>query len=120
MEESNSNDKIQEQQYPVVEIDKRLLNIEKAIESFESVAVEAIEKWSENKKQQVELEREKDVLNDSQHKRVTTLIMILIAVVFILTLISLLYKEYELVKWIMTSSFAVGAGAGITSLIKKK
>ncbi len=120
MEEKKEIDNIQEQPFAVVEIDRRLTNIEKAIESFESVAVEAIAKWSENKKQQVELERGKDKLNDSQHKRVTILVMILIAVVFVLTLIALLFNEYELVKWILSSSFAVGAGAGITSFIKKK
>lgn len=120
MVDKNGNDKPQTQLFTVVEIDKRLTNIEIAIQSFESVAVEAIAKWSDNKKQQVELEREKDKLNDSQHKRVTKLVIMLIAVVFILSLMALVFREYELVKWILSSSFAVGSGAGISSFIKKK
>ena len=120
MEDKNHDNKVQDKSYPIVEIDKRLTNIERAIESFENIASDAITTWSNNKQQQNELEKEKDKLNDIQHKRVTNLVMMMIIVIFVLTLLSLLYKEYEFVKWILSSSFAVGAGAGITSFIKKK
>lgn len=120
MEEENKNQETNNESFSVVQIDKRITNIEKGIESIEKVASEALGSWFENKKQQVELEREKDILFDTQHQRVTNLVKILISGVFILTIIALLFKEYELVKWILSSSFAVGAGAGITNLIKKK
>jgi len=68
----------------------------------------------------VELDKEKNKFRDSQHKRATKLIVILISVLFILSFVALILKEYELVKWILSLSFAVGAGAGITSLIKKR
>lgn len=120
MEDKIENDKLVEKSYQVVEIDKRLFNIEKTIESLESIAVEGITKWSDNKKQQIELEKEKQKINDTQHKRATKIIVIVITVVFILSLMALIYQQYDLVKWILSSSFAVGAGAGISNMLKKK
>lgn len=120
MEGNKENNKLQEEHYTVVEIDRKLTNIEKAIASFESIAVEGLNKWSESKKQQVELEKAKEKLFDQQHKRVTSLAKISIGAVVILIIATLIAKEPKLVELILTSSFAIGAGAGITSLLNKK
>jgi len=51
MDSKNKSDVNQEKSVQVLEIDKRLLNIEKTIESLECVATQAIEKWSVHKNQ---------------------------------------------------------------------
>jgi hypothetical protein len=66
-----------------------------------------------------ETEKRKTEVNDFQHKRTVKLIAVFLLIIFTLCLVSLFLNQFELVKWILSSSFAVGAGAGITNFLKK-
>jgi hypothetical protein len=118
--ENDTNGDSKSSNREIVKIDKRLDNIEKAIITIENIASDGLEKWAENKKQQLEFEKKKDEINNQQHSRNIKLISFAISIIFILCVIALYLRQYELVKWILSSSFAIGTGAGITNLIKKK
>jgi hypothetical protein len=103
----------------IVEFDQRLKNIEKMVEVVKHVADKGISEWGEQQERKAENERLHQEIHDGQHKRATWVFAGIVGVIFILCFTSLLKGEYELVKWILGSSFALGAGAGLTSLLQR-
>lgn len=104
----------------IVEIDQRLRNVEQIVDVVKHVSDKAVDSWSkylEQKSQQADKEL---ALADAQHKRSSVVMAYVISVVFILCVIALFKDQYELVKIIIGSSLAVGAGAGIRTLFRGK
>lgn len=109
-----------QQRSEMVEIDQRLKSVEQIVEVVKHVSDKAVDSWSkylEQKSQQAEKEL---ALTDAQHKRSSGVMVYVISVIFILCVISLLKEQYDLVKLIIGSSLAVGAGAGLNTLFKGK
>ncbi|MBE9398932.1 hypothetical protein IOQ59_16860 [Pontibacterium sp. N1Y112] len=111
-------------------INDRVANIERIASTIEDVAekgVEAFVKHLEHKEetQQKELDLEKVKhqreleLEDTVHKRSVFIISATVFCVVALVFTAMLLGEQELVKTILTSSLAVGAGFGIRSALTK-
>ncbi|TGV17176.1 hypothetical protein E5N72_18275 [Pseudoalteromonas sp. MEBiC 03607] len=111
-------------------INDRVANIERIASTIEDLAekgVEAFVKHMDHKEetQQKELEldnakhqREVD-LENIIHKRSVIIVGATVLGVFALVFTAMLLSEKELVKTILTSSLAVGAGFGIKSALNK-
>ncbi len=51
--------------------------------------------------------------------KISVILGIFVSFIFLLILIAMIKKQNELVKTILTSSFAIADGAGVVSLFKK-
>lgn len=111
-------------------INGRVNNIEQIASTIETLAEHGLESWDkyltqkdEQEKRNAELaqiqhQRELE-LEDKIHKRSIVILGIFVSFIFLLILVALLKEQNELVKIILTSSFAVAGGAGLVSLFKK-
>jgi len=111
-------------------INSRVNNIEKIASTVEKLAEHGFESWSkylsqkdEQEKRNAELkqiqhQRELE-LEDKIHKRSIIILGVFVSSIFLLILVAMLKEQTELVKIILTSSFALAGGAGVVSLFKK-
>lgn len=118
----NTQDKelVVPQRTEIVEIDQRLRNVEQIVDVVKHVSDKAVDSWSKYLEQKAQQAEKELALADAQHKRSSGVMVYVISVVFILCIISLFKEQYELVKLIIGSSLAVGAGAGLHTLFKGK
>ena len=122
-EGKGSNDVEEVNIYPqkkITDIDRRLENIEKMMGVAENVAEKAIETWENNQKRKSENELKDLLYRNEQHKRTGNILIGIILAIFILCLVSMFMKQFDLVKLILSSSLAVGAGAGLTSFLQRR
>jgi len=75
--------------------------------------------WSESQKRRAEGEEHSRELEDSQHLRACWVLVYACALVFGLAALSLWKDQYELVRLILSSSLALAAGAGLTTLFRQ-
>lgn len=102
------------------QLNARMKHIEQIAKTVEMVAENGFsvaEKYIDNKAEQEKLDLE---LEDKQHKRMIIVLSGLLSMVFTLIMTAMILKQFDLVKVILGSTLAVGGGAGITSLFKKK
>lgn len=102
----------------IVEIDQRLKNIEKIVDVVKHVSDRAVESWNKNLEQKTQQAEKEAALVDAQHRRSTMVLVYVISTILILCLVSLFKEQYELVKIIIGSSLALGAGAGMSAFFK--
>jgi len=117
---SGQFDSIQRKSDEQLQVDRRLQNIEQLIATVGQVADKGVESWSESQRRKIQGEEHARTLEDVQHRRVCWVLAYLCALVFALAALSLWESQYELVRLILSSSLAVAAGAGLTSLFKGK
>ena len=104
----------------IEQLNVRMKHIEKIAQTVEMVAekgFETADKYFDNKAEQEQLNSE---LGDKQHKRSVFVLFGVILLVFILAMTAMILKQFDLVKIILASTLAVGGGAGITNLFKRK
>ncbi len=112
-------------------LSEKVQSIERIASTIESLAesgVEAFTKYMESKTKNKEKElnlklhqHEKELeLQDKAHKRMAIVLVIVLASIVGLLLAAMLTNRDELVAIILNSSLAIGAGAGLTSLFRKK
>jgi hypothetical protein len=101
-------------------VDARLRNLERIHDTVIHITDGALDTFSEWAEKDAALRKESQENEDKAHKRVTMALVYIITLVFGLCVIALFKSQYELVKLILTSSLAVAAGAGLTSLIRSK
>lgn len=104
----------------IEQLNARMKHIEQIAKTVEMVAQNGFsvaEKYIDNKAAQDKLDIE---LEDKQHKRMIWVLAGVLGIVFILIMTAMLLKQFDLVKIILGSTLAVGGGAGIASLFKKK
>jgi len=104
----------------IEQLNARMKHIEQIAKTVEMVAENGFsvaDKYFDNKAKQEQLDLE---LEDKQHKRMILVLSGLLCMVFVLIMTAMLLKQFELVKIILGSTLAVGGGAGITSLFKRK
>lgn len=124
------NQELVEVNHEIERINTRVANIERIASTVEELAekgVEAFVKHLEHKEetQQKELElesvkhqREVD-LENVMHKRSVIIICATVFCVVVLVFTAMILDQKELVKIILTSSLAVGAGFGIKAALTK-
>lgn len=111
-------------------INGRVNNIEQIASTIETLAENGLQSWDkyltqkdEQEKRNAELEQTQHQreleLEDKTHKRSIVILAIFVSFIFLLILVAMLKEQNELVKMILTSSFAVAGGAGVVSLFKK-
>ena len=103
-----------------LEVSRRLQNIERLIETVGQVADKGVESWAQSQIRKAEGEEHARNLEDTQHRRVCSVLVYSSTLVFGLAAFSLWKDQYELVRLILSSSLAVAAGAGLSSLFKTK
>jgi len=104
----------------IEQLNVRMKHIEQIAQTVEMIAEKgftAAEKYFDNKAEQEQLDSE---LSDKQHKRSVFVLFGVVLLVFVLVMTAMLLKQFDLVKIILASTLAVGGGAGITNLFKKK
>lgn len=104
----------------IEQLNARMKNIEQVAQTVEAIAEKgfaSIDTYFKNKAEQEKLDLE---LEDKQHKRAIIVLSTVIAVVFVLLMTAMVLKQYDLVKIILGSTLAVGGGAGIAGLFKRK
>ena len=104
----------------IEQLNVRMKHIEQIAQTVEMIAekgFDTAEKYFDNKAKQEQLDSD---LGDKQHKRSVFVLLGVILLVFILAMTAMLLKQFDLVKIILASTLAVGGGAGITNLFKKK
>jgi cation transport ATPase len=104
----------------IEQLNVRMKHIEQIAQTVEIIAekgFDTAEKYFDNKAEQEKLDSE---LGDKQHKRSVFVLLGVILLVFVLVMTAMLLKQFDLVKIILASTLAVGGGAGITNLFKKK
>jgi len=104
----------------IEQLDVRMRNIEKIAQTIENVTENGLASANEYLKNKAEQEKLDLELADRQHKRSIWVLGSVVIAVFTLLMTSMLLKQFELVKIILGSALAVGGGAGITSLFKRK
>ena len=107
-------------QTEIVEIDQRLRNVEQIVDVIKHVSDKAVDSWGKYLEQKTQQAEKESAFADSQHKRSAGVLVYVVSLVFVLCIVSLLKEQYELVKLIIGSSLAVGAGAGLQSIFKVK
>ena len=100
------------------EIDVRLNNLEKLYDTVMHVSDGAVGSFNEYLRQKTESESRSHQLEDTQHKRSSWILGYAITILFALCLVAFVKEQYELVKLILTSGFAVAAGAGLTASLR--
>lgn len=111
-------------------INDRVANIEQIATTIENLAEKGFEAFvkhmdhkEETQQKELELDNAKHQreieLEDTLHKRSVVIIGVTVMGIIGLVLTAMLIGEKELVKTILTSSFAVAAGFGIKSALKK-
>jgi hypothetical protein len=103
-----------------LQVARRLQNIEQLIETIGQVADKGVESWSQSQKRKAEGEEHARNVEDMQHRRACWILAYACALVFGLAAFSLWKDQYELVRLILSSSLAVAAGAGLTSVFRAK
>jgi hypothetical protein len=103
-----------------LQVSRRLQNIEQLIETIRQVADKGVESWSQSQIRKAEGEEHARNLEDAQHRRACWVLAYLSALVCGLAAFSLWKDQYELVRLILSSSLAVAAGAGLTSIFRAK
>jgi hypothetical protein len=104
----------------MVEIDKRLKNVEQIVDIVKHVSSKAVDSWTKYLEQKSQQAQKESFLADAQHQRAIKVLAYLVSLIFILTVIALFQHQYELVQIIIGSSLGVAAGAGIRSIFKGK
>jgi hypothetical protein len=104
----------------LTEIDTRIHNLEKLYDTIENVMEGAIDTYNKYLIQKTESEKQSQTFEDNQHKRGSWVIVYALTVIIVFCVFCLFKEQYELIKLILTSSFAVGAGAGLSSIWSKK
>ena len=100
------------------EMDVRLRNLEKLYDVVKHVSDSAVESFNEYLEQKTESEMRASQLEDKQHRRASVILGYTITAVFALCIVAVLKEQFELVKLVLTSSFAVAAGAGLSTVIR--
>ena len=106
------------QQTEILEIDQRLRNVEQIVDVVKRVSDKAVDSWAKYLEQKTQHAEKECALADTQHKRSTGVLVYVLSLVFALCVVSLLKEQYELVKIIIGSGLAVGAGVGLSTLFK--
>lgn len=101
------------------EIDLRLNNLEKLYDMVKDVSETAAESLDKYLEQKAGSEERAHKLEDRQHRRASWVVGYVITIIFALSVVSLLKEQFDLVKLILTSSFAVAAGAGLTTVLRR-
>jgi amino acid permease len=104
----------------LVEMDQRLKSVEQIVDVVKHVSDQVVDSWGsylEQKTRQAKVESE---LSDNQHKRASRALVYVVTLVFVLCIASIFKEEYELAKLIIGSAIAVGAGSGLTTLMRGK
>lgn len=104
----------------IEQLDVRMRNIEKVAQTIENVTENGFASANEYLKNKAEQEKLDLELEDRQHKRSIWILGCVVVALFALLMTAMLLKQFELVKIILGSALAVGSGAGITSLFKRK
>ena len=111
-------------------INDRVANIEKVAETIEDLAEKGVEAWTAHlrhkqdnqyKKHEIEIDKHKRELDleDKVHRRSMLVIGFATLTLVGLVLTAMLLGQIELAKTILTSSFAIGAGFGLKSVLSK-
>ena len=90
------------------------------IDTVNDTVSTSVSKWSENEAAKRELELKEQIVEDKQHRRAMLLLGTIVVGVFVMCTVSLYKEQYELVKWILGSSFAAGAGAGLKEALSRR
>lgn len=120
MDTQNNQELPMPHQTEIVEIDQRLRNVEQIVDVVKHVSDKAVDSWAKYLEQKTQQAEKESTLADFQHKRSTGVLVYVVSLVFMLCVIALFKEQYELVKLIIGSSLAVGAGAGLHTLFKGK
>jgi len=104
----------------IVEIDQRLRNVEQILDVVKHVSDTAVHSWTKYLEQKSQQEQKQSSLADAQHQRASKVLVYLVSLVFVLTLIALFQRQYDVVQIIIGSSLGVAAGAGMRSIFKGK
>ncbi len=102
-----------------VEIAKRLENVEKVVDVIEHLSARAADSWKHYLQEKATSDEKAQILDDRQNKRAVFIVCYSITSVGALCILALWKDQYELVKLILSSSLALAAGAGVTSVWKK-
>ena len=100
-------------------LEKNTKLLEQGVEYLRDSINKGVDAWAKTQDSKLALERQEKEIGDIQHKRSTYLLAAIIVVIFALSVIALLKNQFELVKWILGSSFAAGAGAGLREILKR-
>jgi uncharacterized membrane protein len=119
-DEPESSEVVMVSEAEMREVGVRLHHLERIHDTITHIADGALDTFSAWAEKDAGLRKEAQENEDKAHKRVTTALVYIITLVFALSLAALLKNQFELVKLILTSSLAVAAGAGLTSLIRNK
>lgn len=114
------NEDITYPQKGIVDIDRRLEQIEKMVDVAQEVAGQAIKSWENNQKRKANNQQKELLIKNDQHKRITWILTSILTAIFILCLISMFMKQYDLTKLILNSSLAIAAGAGLSTFVQNK
>lgn len=120
MQETELQEVEKDRQPNIEQLDVRMRNIEKIAQTIENVTEKGFASANEYLKKKAEQEKLDLELEDRQHKRSIWILGCVILALFTLLMAAMLLKQFELVKIILGSALAVGSGAGITSLFKRK
>jgi len=90
--------------------------LEKALES----GSKWIESWLNLEDKKLEIEKLENRFIYEQNRIGLVLFGVLIGVIFTICIIAIIKGQYELVKWILSSSFALAAGAGLRDVFLRK
>lgn len=100
----------------VVEINKRVQNVEKLMETVKEIGNQAIELGKDYIKETHESNRVQMKHEDAQHQRAVRVLVFFVAVLFTFSTIALLSNKIDIVKIVLQSSLGVAAGTGIAGL----
>jgi len=121
-----STEEVQVIPMQIQQLDSRLQQIGRTVESIAESTLGVATKYFDSKAESDRIKIQKDdeqhkretELKDRTHKRSVYILFLIVGVVFFLVLMAMYKEQYDLVKTILTSSFALAGGAGLASILK--
>lgn len=113
------NQELVEVNSEIERINSRVANIELIVSSIEGLAEKGLEAFTKHLDHKEEIQQKEIELQNTIHKRSVVIVGATVVGVVALVFTAMLLGEKELVKTILTSSLAVGAGFGVKSALNK-
>jgi cation transport ATPase len=104
----------------IEQLNVRMKHIEQIAQTVEMIAEKGFETAESYFSDKAEQEKLESTLDDKQHKRSVIVLFGVVFLIFILVMTAMLMKQFDLVKIILGSAFAIGSGAGIAGMFKKR